>query len=341
MEPDPRKQRLALLAVCGVIMTVGLSIFVPSCLMPILDFFEMRKWQESPCEIVREGVFAYEVHGVRLESSRLGLDGMFCPPRSLWDLKPGSTSVCYVNPRDTGDAVLFRDLDGTIFLGFAPLLFVLFPGAALVLGWRNIGRPPPPEPPPVLLGPVPPSAVLQARRAGGCAVFGVFFFLLFLGGVLALLWVFGGLLHLVIAVPFSLMWLALLKLLFRLLLAKLNPRVQLTLTPGRGTPDGEIDVRWDVVGGLRDVRRFTLELVVREELSGKSSRSEPIAAKEVASGAGKLLRKGSTRLTLPQAMHSFHEGRASVVWVFRLTGEVALGPDVDDEFLLDVGPLCR
>lgn len=355
MAASPRQQRLVLLVVCGVFISVGLALFIPACLLPLLDFLQMRKWRETPCTIIagpfgdRPGpvAYAYEIDDVRYESENLGLEGMFLPMRSTFDLRPGATTVCYVNPRDRREAALWRDVDPGILLGFTPLIFVLLPGLALVLGWKNAGRPPPPEPPPVPAGPAPPTAVLASTRgARGCGILVVSGFLVFMGGILFVLWTFGGLLHLLISVPFALLWVLLLRQLGRMLLAMLNPRVALRVTPGRGTPGGAIDVRWDLEGGLRGGRRFTLTLEVREQISyrsGKSSttRSSPLAALDVASGGPKELRRGSVRLTLPDTMHSFQDRGLAVLWAFRLKVEIPFGPDVDDEFTLEVGPACR
>ncbi len=347
-------QRLALLVVCGIFITVGLLIFIPTFLLPLLDFFAMREWVETPCTILRgpagEGaeredvvVYAYTYEQVRCESSSLGLEGMLLPIRSTWELKPGFATVCYVNPWDHRKAVLWRDVDATILLGSAPLLFVFLPGIALIVGWRNIGRPAPPEPQTVPTGPAVPSLLLDpVHRSGGCGIFVILFFLFFLGGIIALLWFVGTAAHLVIGVPMALLWLLLLRSLGRALLSLLNPRVALRVTPGRGTPAGVLDVRWDVVGGLRSVRGFLLELVVREEhtyRSGKSSRTRtsPLATVQIARGGGKELRRGSTRITLPETMHSFRHGGASIVWAFRLTAEISFGPDIEEEFLFEVG----
>lgn len=340
---------------CGVFITVGLSIFIPTCLLPLLRFNAMRTWTETPCTIIRNQdtgrsdavAYEYTIDFVRYESKDVGLEGMFLPMRSTWELKPDLKTVCYVNPSDRREAVLWRDIDPSILVGLAPLLFVVFPGLALVAGWRNIGRPVPPTPPPVPEGPVAPSILLEpAMRSRGCGILMTLFFLVVLGGIVAVLWIFGTIGHRVLAVPFSLLWLFLLRVLGRMLLSLLNPRVALRVTPGRGVTGGPLDVRWDMTGGLRGVRRFLLELVVREEhvyRSGKSTRSRtsPLATVEIAKGGAKELRRGSTRVTLPDTMHSFRHGGTAVVWLFRLTAEIPFAPDIDEEYPLEVGPACR
>lgn len=347
---SPAGQKVALAVTCLIFISVGLALWIPMFLVPMLDWSTMKKWKETPCTVLRgpagvgetlsmDFAYRYEYDGETHESSDPGAEGMFST--SVWTIKPGTTTVCYVNPRNPRQAVLNRDLDPEIFVWCAPLIFVFFPLLALVLGLRNIGRPKEEEAP-------VDSVTLVRRRMTGCGLVMHLVFLLFFGGPAVLIVVIPGFTETIVVrlfylIPLGGVTLLLLWSLFRSFVGLFKLLVTLTVSPATGVPGQSIEVRWTADGPWERVKHFRITLEGREEVRASTNRraelkTSPIAVIDIAKGGPKDLRRGSSKLKIPaDAMHTFSHDRFAVVWNFRVSG---IGP-VDDEHKYDLVPVRR
>jgi hypothetical protein len=347
---SPAGQKVALAITCSIFIVVGLALWIPMFVVPVLDWNQMRSWREVPCTVLRgpaglgqglSSVFAfrYEYDGETYESTEPGMGGIFTP--SVWTAKPGTVAVCYVNPRAPKQAVFNRDFDPEILVWCAPLIFVIFPLMALVLGLRNIGRPKEPEAP-------VDSVTLERRRMSGCGFVMQFVFLLFFGGPAVLIAVIPGfaetiVVRLVYLVPLGFVSLLLIRGMFRSFIGLFKLQVALTVTPATGVPGQSIEVRWTARGPWEKVKNFRITFEGREETRASTNRhaevqTSPIAVIDVAKGGPKDLRRGSSKLKIPgDAMHTFSHGKCSIVWIFRISG---IGP-ADDEHKYEVYPVRR
>lgn len=322
----PFGQKIALAVMCGIFISVGLALWIPLFLLPVLDWSAMKKWREVPCTVLRtpaDFAFRYEWDGDTYESSDPGPRGTF--NSSLWTIQPGTVTVCYVNPRAPREAVLFRDLDFEILVWNAPLVFVFFPLLALILGLRSIGRPKEAEVP-------SDSVVLAPRRSSGCGVAMFIVFLLFFGGTAAFIALIPGfretiLVRLFYLIPLVLATLLLFWGLIRSFFGLFKPGVTLTVSPASAAPGQSIEVRWAAKGPFEQVKSFRITLEGREELRSSANRrsdvkTSPIGVIDVAKGGPKDLKRGSVKVKIPAGtMHSFDHGNRSIVWVFRVVGE--------------------
>jgi len=357
-ELSPAGKKIFLAVFCLIFVAIGLGLWIPNSLIPILEWSARRKWKEVPCVVVRspagqgedafgvEIAYRYEYDGRTLESSNPGSVGLFSTgAQLLWKLKPGDAAVCYVNPRPPYDAVLARDLDGEVFIWCFPLLFVVLPLWGLILGLVRIGRPPPE--PEAVASPRPGSLVLGAPQRRGCGVISQLFILLILLGIGAILVLVPGfkddwLIRGFYLVPLGFGSVVLVRSLGYRFLRSFNPQITLTLTPGQASPGGTIDVRWDARGATDRAKSFRITLEGREERqdrAGKGTRTltETFATIDVAKGGPKDLKRGSAKVTVPEAtMHSLVHGSRSIVWAFRIFAEIPLWPDGGEEYRYEI-----
>lgn len=350
---SPAGQKIALSVMCLIFISVGLALWIPGFLMPVLDWNARKKWKAVPCTIVSSpqdggsfGLgFRYEVDGTPYEGRVDGEIGFFSSPSPLiWKLRAGSTTTCYVNPWSPREAVLQRDFDPELFVWCAPLMFVVLPLFALIVIQVRGLRPPSdtdPSPPEPTQGTV--VLVPQTRR--GCGIVLLLGFIAFFGGILALLALLPGfresmVLRLVYMVPLGFVVLLLLRTLVRLLLRTLHPRLHLTVTPGEGAPGGSVDVRWDAQGSFGGIQRFRLLLEGREEVQRAKGRTDtaPFASIDVFQGGTKDFKRGSVKVRIPPgSMPSLTHGFRRIVWVFRLSAQVSGLPDLHEEYPYAVG----
>jgi hypothetical protein len=353
---SPAGQKIFLSAFCLVSGSIGLSLWIPGFLLPMLRWSAQRKWKETPCAITKAPFdgggfgleFRYEVDGSSYVSSEGGDVEFFSSPSPRsFELRSGAQTVCYVNPRTPGQAVLSRDLDPELFIWCAPLLFVILPLFALIAGLVRPARPPPgyvepgsePSKGSILLVP-------QSRR--GCSILVLGVLVLMSGGIAALVVVIPGFreglsVRLIYLTPIGLFLLVLLYSLGLTILRSVSPRLLLSVTPGQGAPGSNLEVRWNAPGGSGGVRRFHLLLEGREEVAssskGSRSRSRAFATVEVFQGGPRDFKRGCGMLTIPVGtMHSLSHGSRRILWVFRLTAEMSGFPDILEEYPVQVLP---
>jgi hypothetical protein len=353
-EPSPAQSRAILAGVCLIFISAGLGLWIPFFLLPTLEWWNMRTWKPAPCTIVRspagkgesggiEVVFRYEWDGASYDSSTLGAGGLFgTGDGPLWSVPPGTTRTCYVNPRDAHQASLNRDFDPETLFGCAPLLFVILPLAALLLAWKNIGKPP------EEIAPLPPlregARSIPPSPRGGCGVGAMLVLLLLTGGGALALALFvapaaGGIVY-VYAAPLALFALLLLLVLVHIGLASFNPSAVLTLTPGQISPGQTLELRWETTGDIARVKSFRIVLEGREEaFIGKSLRTQPFSTVDVFQAGSRDFRRGTVKVTLPAtAMHSMVHGTRKIVWAFKVVAECPRWRRGGEEYVFEVLP---
>lgn len=352
--PTPAKERTALVVLCLIFVGAGLAIWIPWFLLPTLEWWGQRTWKPAPCTITRSPVgkgearglevaFRYEWDGASYDSTNLGTGGVFgSGDGPLWSLPPGTARTCYVNPRDARQATLNRDYDRDALFGNAGLLFVLLPMTALLLGWKNIGKPP------QELAPLPPlregALSIPPTPRGGCGVFGLMVMILLTGGGAAALVLFaapsGGPLVYVYAAPLGFFAVLLLRLLVHIGLASFNPSAVLTLTPGQGRPGKPLELRWETAGNIARVKSFRILLEGREEaLVGKSVRAQVFETVDVFQAGSRDFRRGTVKVTVPAtAMHSMEHGTRKIVWAFKVVAECPHWRRGGEEYAFEVLP---
>lgn len=347
---SPAAGKAVITVLCLIFISVGLALWIPGFVLPVLEWSKHRKWKPVPCTILKTSFMEagagvkvrYEVDGTVYETAIAGDTGFFAGPPLLWRLQEGKDATCYVNPYSPREAVLTRDFDPERFVWCAPLLFVLLP--LLALGASLFQRLRPEEAESAPQG----SLVLAPRSRRGCGIVMLVVFIGVFAAPLAFLLLLPGfrddyLLRLVYVVPLGLVVLTLLRILFRTILRAFNPTLILTVTPGEGVPGRPVEVRWEARGSFSGIKRFRLLLEGREEASqAKSSRTVPFAAFDVFQGGARDFKRGLAKVSLPaDAMPTLEHGSRRISWVLRLTAEVSVFPDLFEEYAYAVVPRKR
>lgn len=293
-------------------------------------------------------------------------------------LPPGTRTVCFVDPADPTEAVLDRSFTAKYLFGLLPLAFVAVGAGGIVLtlvgarrgkARRAAGRPewlpePGGEPAAKAPGdrpglPVPSAGggaplVRDAKLSPLSRLVRTTLAALFWNGIVGVfLWQlwrgwregsFDGCLA-VFLVPFVLVGALLLAGIPYQILALFNPRLRLTLTPGRLELGGASELAWGFRGRPGRIRRLRITLVGVEEADYRSGKShstarEPFASYDLLDATLPIeIAGGSIRVHVPaDTMHSFEAADNRILWTLKLHGEIRLWPDVSEELRVVVGP---
>lgn len=368
---NPQAGPGCLLAFCTIFTAVGLALFVFLFAIPVSRVLAARSWPSVPCRITSsvlsshsgskgstysaDIVYTYNVDGQTYHSGR----NSFGKTKSTSNYKgqlaivnaypPGSTSTCFYDPNNPGEAVLRRGMTGDIWLGLISLPFLLFGllgMTAAIRSW-NGGTPKTQWKPSSLEVPETGPLVLQSATSplgrfiglgfvnafwngivcfgffnmvadgGGFAIFGTLFFIPFLlvGGLLFVLWLQAG-------------------------LALANAKPMLTLSQARLRPGESAELQFQMSSGFMPTH---LEIILegREEATFTRG-TDTITDKStfyletISQSTG---RSGSCMVTIPHGtMHSFEAPRNKIVWMLRANGPIPRWPDISEEWKITVEP---
>jgi len=147
-------------------------------------------------------------------------------------------------------------------------------------------------------------------------------------------------------IPFVLVGLALIGGCLHTLLSLFNPSVSVALSTGAPSLGGELDVAWEVSGGMRPLQRLSVVIVGQEwcrYVQGTDTKSDTstFAVIEICTtNAQREILFGSRSITLPiDSMHSFDAPNNKIQWTVRVQGEIPWWPDVSEDFPFRVTPI--
>jgi hypothetical protein len=282
---------------------------------------------------------------------------------------PGTKTVCYANPDDPTDVVLERGFTPAMWIGLIPLAFVMVGAVGLVFALRH-------RRPSSVLGGM--AAAGRARGAGAAVagpafstggqaerlvlkpamspwgmMFGVLFICLFWNGIVSVFvfqavnsWRSG---HpewalTLFMIPFVVIGLAMIGGVFYWLLALLNPRPHLIVTPGAVPLGGTLQVQWNFTGRAGVLQNLRLRLEGREEAASRGDNSNTVTSifsnLEIADvTTPREMRSGEARVTIPAGLVPSLAGiHNKIIWAIQVHGQIVRGPDVKAEFPVTVLP---
>jgi hypothetical protein len=359
-----------------IFLGVGLGTAWPFLVAPLIEKSGADRWKATPCTILESRVdsstskgsttyrvavrYEYEVHGRKYVSERYGFMGsVYSSGREskeavVRSLPSGSTSVCYVNPRSPGQAVLDRSLSSDFVIGIVPLAFTLVGAIGLVFAVRagrkakdGIGPKPAPRSTstPAAAGAELKPSTTKAFRFGCVTLFA----LLWNGitGVFAFqAWASGGDgCAKVFTLPFIAVGLGLIVGVGYCFLALFNPTPRIRVVPGEARLGEEVEVFWETPGRLEKIVRWSIELEAYEEVRYRqgtrtTTEKSSLLTLPVARGDGGAgLRRGAVTLKVPPtAMHTLELSNNKVLWQFKVKGEIPKWPDVGEDLPFKVRP---
>jgi hypothetical protein len=377
-----KKRAMLMPIVLGLIfVAVGGALFVGFGVLPALGLLRAASWDETPCTIVSSTVrshssddgttykvdilYEYQAEGFTLRSNRYDFVNFsssgYQSKREIVDRYPtGTHTVCYVNPRDPTWAVLNRDFRLAYLVGLLPLIFLLT-GAA-VTKWgikqrrqasaRTIDSRESEAAHEISAGP----AVLEAGQSRAGKIIGGIIFALIWNGIVSVFlyiliseWSRGDRQWFlaIFLVPFVLVGLAAIVMVFHFILAAFNPRPRITLSQSEPRLGDRLLLDWRFDGRPQRIQQLEIFLEGREEATyqrGTDTHTDrevfariPIADSSV----DYEIAQGNIEVAIPDdTMHSFAGDNNKIVWSLKVAGDIPRWPDVDDEFEIKIRPLA-
>lgn len=315
-------------------------------------------------------LYAYEFDGKEHRSNRYGFMGGSSSGHSgkaaiVRQHPRGKKTVCYVNPADPTEAVLQRGFTPVMWFGLLPLVFVLVGVFGLVHAVRKPGRQSALQTTgqagSVATGlnrldgqSVSGTTVLKPKTAPWVKVAGILFFATFWNGIVSIFliqviksWQAGrpDWFQTIFLIPFVLIGLLLIFLVFYYFLALFNPRPRLKVTPGAVRLGETLSVEWNIKGRTNVLKRLCIRLKGREEATYRRG-TRTYTDKNIFSDLEVVeitvraeMRSGTAQIEVPpDLMHTFAGESNKIIWGLHLEGEIARWPDVKEEFAIEVLP---
>lgn len=364
-------------------MAAGGAVLWFLLVRPAMKVVDARSWVPVPCTVVESRVdesrsddgttykaivmAAYNVDGVDHRSATYDFSGSVYS--SGYEGKAvivsrypvGSQTTCYVNPDDTAEAVISRDLSGGYLVGLVGLLFFL-PGLFGVV-WVLRGGPRS-TPASVRLDPGMPFGVtnpqgdvsgpveLKPKATPLAKLIGLIIASLIWNGIVGtIIWlaVFReenpeGCVMVFLAV-FAVVGVLLIYATFRQFLVLFNPRPRLTLSPGSLRLGETAYIQWRLTGATGGARRLRVTLEGKEEVRyrrGTDTHTETKTFATIpivdATDSYQMLTGSTSFAVPPDALPSFASENNKIIWIIKAQLEIANWPDSDEEFEILVRP---
>ena len=373
-----------------VFAVVGGGILWFLLIQPLRKVVAARSWPPVPCTVVESRVdessgddgstyrplvhAAYHVDGVEHRSATYDFSGNVYSggyegkAEIVARYPVGAQTTCYVNPDNTAEAVISRDLSGSYFFGLFGLMFFL-PGVIgmfwVLSGGLKSGGSSSAALRTVRLDPGAPFGVtnpqgddahgaieLKPRATPLRKLIGLLFASLVWNGIVWTIAWFAvirtqereGCVVAFLAL-FALIGLLLIYSTFRQFLVLFNPRPRLTLSPG-SLKLGEVAyLQWRLTGATGGARRLLVTLEGKEEVRYRRGTDTHTETKAFAtlpivdSTDSYQMLSGSTSFAVPaDTLPTFASENNKVVWTIKAQLEIANWPDSDEEFEILVRP---
>jgi hypothetical protein len=348
----------------ALFLVVGRVVFYFLMVLPALKTIEARKWNPVPCTIISSRVqshssddgttysvdilYSYEIDGREYKANRYRFLGGSTSGRKgkqkvVNQHPPGSRKICYVNPRDPTDAVLYRGFSTGMWFGLIPLVFVAVGLGGIIGTLRSKNKPAMStgisRPPGGVL--LKPKASPVAKFVGGLLV-SIFWNGITWVGVFVVVqdksWFVLLLLSLFALIGLVLIW-ATLQSFFGLF----SPRAVLRASHTPVALGESVELSWDFAGRIDKLRDLHLILEGRDERDEDSrknrrTKTDVFYAADIAHLTNPNdLKSGTVLCTIPsEHLPTDTEGSERVIWLIRLKAVVELGADLNDEYPLPV-----
>jgi hypothetical protein len=129
------------------------------------------------------------------------------------------------------------------------------------------------------------------------------------------------------------------------MLMLVNPRAQVTLSPGTLVAGEAATVAWTLTGKVERIKALMVTLEGREQatyMRGTDRQTDTAVFARIPIGPAREIgraREAMARLEVPAgAMHSFASNNNKIEWVVRVHGQIDRWPDLDEEYPVTVLP---
>lgn len=369
----------------GVFAIVGLGAGWAFFVVPATNLHRSASWERVPCTVewsqVRthsgdEGdtysvniLYSYEWKGRPYKSNRYdffpGSSSGYQSKQDIVSNHPtGHRTTCLVNPDKPREAVLTREVSGSLLLGLIPLLFFAI-GSAGLLFYRGESQPAPSGLPRGRTGTASDGApsrettdgpvMLRSKTGPGLRVAISIVVCLFWNGILSFPaveiiqnfqkgrpeWFLT-----LFMTPFFLVGLGMVGYVGYTVLAYFNPRIEIAVGTSAVRLGGEIRLKWRLHGRAGRIRRFLLAVEATEAATYQQGTSTT-TDREVffrqtvfESEDPREFSSGKAIFVVPRnSMYSFDAPNNKIIWELVVTGDIPRWPDLDERFELTILPL--
>lgn len=368
-QSKPKSGRIIFLLLGLVFLGLGTAITWFWSWPVVRDAIDSNHWVATDCRVINSQVgahsdsdgttysidivYSYEVNGRTYQSERYDFlggssSGRAGKQRVVEEYPPGSIATAYVNPEDPSQAVLVVGFLPKYLLTLLPPLLaavgIFLLGAGIGFGSRN---------PSALAAELDQeSGELKPVARPFIKVLATASICVFWNGITSIfIW------HLVeewqagdkqwflaiFLVPFVLVGLFLIVLVFRTILQIANPKVSATLSPFAPRPGDVVRLNWRIRGDHSRLERLSLRLESREEItvrSGKNSRTQKTVLHEsqlIETTNSHEIRAGAVNFQIPEdATPSLDEHPRKIIWEIKARAAIPSWPDVEDDFRFTV-----
>lgn len=362
-----------------IFLLISTIIFYFLGIRPFLRILDAKDWLECPCEIISsevkshsdndgttysvEIVYSYNLYGEEHRSNRYNFlggssSGYSGKQKIVTHYKPGTNTICYVNPRNPAIAVLNRGFTMEMLVALVPLAFVLIGIGGIFYLIRSKAKERKARIRNVydVKNPVEgvPSAgrvELKPKSSPVKNLIIVIFLALFWNGIVSIFvyqvvqdkhdWLFA-----LFLIPFVLIGIALICGVFYCFLTLFNPRPKLILSSGAAHPGERVNLKWEFTGHTESIRKLNISLEGYEESKyrrGTSTYTDKSVFERVIimdTDDSMKIPCGQSAFTVPPGtMHTFEASNNKIIWVLKINGVISFWPDIKQEFPFTVLPL--
>ncbi|KPK37950.1 MAG: hypothetical protein AMJ65_13515 [Phycisphaerae bacterium SG8_4] len=375
----------------GIFAVVGIGVLIPLFIMPMIRILDARDWQSIPCRILRSEVrshegddsttysvhilYEYEFNGQTYRTDRYsfigGSSSGYKGKRLIVDrYKVGSEALCWVDPTQPAEAVLFRGFSPVMWFGLIPAVFILV-GVGGITGTlrrkrSQSGHGVQPDWLSDAPSTKPACGNLYADNLGSengpvelkprCSRIGKFTGVLIFAAIWDAIVVFmvmtrlpngpANPVPLPIVVIFTLFGIALIAGVIYQFMALFNPIPHLRLSAAQVSLGDRLTVDWKISGQVNRLVRLTLTLTGKETAQYRRGTRTCTARRAfhktelVALTDSVAMQQGCTEFVIPaDSMHSFRGDNNQVIWSLTLHGDIPRWPDIRETFELLVVPM--
>jgi len=367
------------LAVGLVFAAVGGALSIFLLVIPATKLINALNWTETPAVVESSTVrswstddgtthkadvlYAYEAGGRRWLSNRRNFFSMsssdYGDSREVVESYPaGHATTCFVDPDDPSQSVLDRRLRPVHLIGLFPLFFLVAGLALLAHSRRN--RPAASNhftTEPQSTEPTAAQRVLEPQTGPIAKILAMLFAAVFWNGIVSIFvwqavkaWRSGSpeWFLMVFLIPFVLVGLGLIVGIFYTMLASVNPKPRLVISPAEPRLGTHLRVDWSFTGKTNRLDNLKVILEGHERATYRrgtdtyTDRDVFASLELVETSMEWEIPKGSTEIEIPEdTMHSFTSSNNAVVWSIHLHGDINRWPDVDETFEFEVRPISK
>lgn len=379
-----RAGRYALCVFFGIFLLVGVFAGYFMFLKPVFKIWLSSSWPQVPCVIESsrmtessdsdgttygvEVIYRYQYQGTAYVGDKYDFisgtsSGHEAKARIVRNYPPGQKTFCYVNPANPDDAVLSRAFRSELWFGLIPGAFALI-GFIGITGSLRYGRKSKVHVYEQALR--SETSYVRERDSSGETVLHPVSTPLktFLGTTLgAVLW--NGLVSIFVyqavkswgtnnvewflsffIIPFVLVGLLLIFMIFYTLLQLFNPKPVLKILPSSPALGERVSLSWEIPD-YRSISRLEIKLEGSEEVKYRSKEDSICTAKNLFEQIGVVeteqpleISAGNVTFSMPrESMHSFDAKNNKIIWRLKLRGHKRLFPNLSYEYTIDVLPV--